>query len=288
MTRLLENVYGTKRAEGVFIRIDPEALEGLFSDFRSPMLGQCDEKTQALLFPGFTRKLRSVAISPLVLQNHLIGCLNQGSSEANHFSSESATDMLEHLSAVLAVCIDNVIAHEKLREDGLTDSLTCLANRRFFEKRLTEEVDRWVRHGKDLSCLLVDVDLFKQVNDQCGHQTGDEVLKKLARVFGNDLRASDVLARYGGEEFVLLLPETPRNQAHEIAERLRLRVEEMDLCRIRKEGVPVTVSVGVSTLESAEKRMTPVEACGWLLSQADSALYRAKEEGRNRVLIAGC
>ncbi|MDH5648593.1 MAG: DUF484 family protein, partial [Gammaproteobacteria bacterium] len=180
MTRLLEKGRSnTPQQYPDFVRITPEALDELFSHFTRPMLGRCNGAMQQLLFPNYNDTLGSVAIAPLILQDRLIGCLNQGSKHPNHFSADAQTDFLEHLAAVTAVCIDNAVNHERLREDGLTDPLTGLANRRFFERRLGEEVKRWMRHSKDLSCLMVDIDLFKKINDTYGHQHGDYVLQEV-------------------------------------------------------------------------------------------------------------
>jgi len=282
ITRLLTQ--GGKQApHPAFVRLEPDDLSILFSNFNRPMLGICDDTLQNTFFPKFEGTLNSAAISPLIVQDRLIGSLNQGSCKTNRFSSSSATDMLQHLTAVTAVTVDNVLVHERLREDGLTDPLTGLSNRRFFERRLKEEVKRWYRNNGALSCMIVDIDFFKKVNDQYGHQVGDDVLKVVSTELGSDLRASDVLARYGGEEFVLLLPETDASHTVEIAERLRERIANK---QDWQSSVPVTItiSIGVSTLTAANLDQT--QACNWLVRQADTALYKAKNRGRNCVVQA--
>ena len=285
LSRLIHAQTGAERCPG-FVRLSPADLEAYFSVFDRPMLGHCTPGMQALLFPDFSKPLASVAVTPMVLQNQVIGCLAQGSTRPGHFAADRATDMLEHLAAVIALCTDNVVNHERLREDGLTDPLTGLANRRFFERRLFEEVERWYRHGSALSCLLCDIDHFKQVNDRYGHQAGDRVLQKVAQVLGGDLRGSDVLARYGGEEFVLLLPDASMTRAGEIAERLRQRVAALQPGITDGKQIDVTISIGVAGLGS-ELKLDQEEARNWLLQQADRALYRAKTEGRNRFRVAG-
>lgn len=282
ITRLLTQG-GRREAHPSFVRLEPDDLECLFSNFNRPMLGVCDDTLQQTFFPNFNGTLNSVAISPLIVQDKLIGTLNQGSCKVDRFSASSSTDMLEHLTAVTAVTVDNVLIHERLREDGLTDSLTGLSNRRFFERRLKEEVKRWYRNDTALSCMLVDIDFFKNVNDQYGHQVGDTVLKKVSNLLGSDLRASDVLARYGGEEFVLLLPETDGSHAIEIAERLRECIEKQEKWGA-SESISITISIGVSTL--MEAKFSQDQACNWLVRQADTALYKAKHRGRNRVVQA--
>ena len=250
-----------------------------------PLLGAADPDSQQKLFPHTTQRLQSMAIAPLVLRGERVGSLNQGSADPRHFAPDAATDLLEHLAAVAAICIDNSVNRARLRRDGLTDVLTQVANRRFFDRRLREEVSQWLRRGGELSCLLVDLDCFKQVNDQHGHQAGDLVLKEAARALSMGLRASDVLARYGGEEFVLLLPATGTQRAAEIAERLRAAVASLAITPTRGVSLRVTASFGLANL-AADQRATLEDPGLWLLRQADQALYAAKARGRNCVVAA--
>jgi diguanylate cyclase (GGDEF)-like protein len=237
-----------------------------------------------LLFPSYTTPLGSVAIAPLMLHGRMIGVFNQGSVAQQHFMPAFATDLLEHLAAVTAMCIDNAVNRERLRRDGLTDGLTGVANRRFFERRLREEVSIWERHRHTLACLLVDLDHFKQVNDRHGHLTGDRALTLVAGALGEGLRASDVLARYGGEEFVLLLPGTVAEQAVEVAQRLRANVAGLSLRGADNVRMQLTVSIGLACL--APDTAPSADPAHWLVQQADSALYLAKTSGRNQVVMA--
>jgi len=249
-------------------------------------LGPADAVTQKKLFPNTDGRLKSMAIAPLVLRGVQVGSLNQGSADPGHFAPDAATDLLEHLAAVTAICIDNSVNRARLRRDGLTDTLTQVANRRFFDRRLREEVSQWLRRGGELSCLLVDLDHFKQINDQHGHLVGDLVLQEAARALSKGLRASDVLARYGGEEFVLLLPSTESQRAAEIAERLRTAIESLALTATRGVKLRVTASFGLARL-AVDQRASLEDPGLWLLRQADQALYAAKARGRNCVVIAG-
>lgn len=272
-------------AAAVFVPVQPADLQRLFPNPPRPRLGRCDASTQALLFSDCPHRLGSMALVPLMLRGELVGCFNQASRHPTHYDPATATDFLEHLAAITALCIDNVINRERLKLDGLTDALTGIANRRFFERRLREELLRWRRRGGTLVCILVDVDHFKQVNDRYGHQAGDRVLAQVAGMLGKDLRASDVLARYGGEEFVLLLPETSERQGLRIAERLR-EVIERTRFELDTDTVPtVTVSVGLAVLDRRAPQDS-YDAGEWLLHQADAALYRAKQAGRNQVALA--
>ncbi|EMG38059.1 diguanylate cyclase (GGDEF) domain-containing protein [Desulfocurvibacter africanus PCS] len=156
-----------------------------------------------------------------------------------------------------------------------TDVLTGVPNRRQLMARLEEELARAMRTGQPLACALMDVDHFKRVNDTHGHQKGDTVLKALARIARETVRGYDVVGRFGGEEFLLVLPGTDSEHAVELAERVRLAVQD----RLATEtGLPsvVTISLGVATLRPGDN----VES---LVKRADDALYRAKEKGRNRV-----
>lgn len=250
-----------------------------------PRLGPLTPGLHRLLFPQSPHTLSSAAIVPLRLHGEWVGTLNQASQEAGHYAPGMATDLLEHLALVFALCVENALNRIRLQRDGLTDSLTGVANRRFFERRLQEEVSQWLRHGGYLSCLLVDIDHFKEINDRHGHPAGDRVLQQVAQALSKGLRTSDVLARHGGEEFVLLLPATDTIRAREIAERLRLEIS-----RIRPEiptpqAVTVTVSIGIAALEPAQR--SRLEDPGlWLIRCADEALYQAKAQGRNRVVVS--
>jgi two-component system cell cycle response regulator len=285
MTRLLDGGAEPELQPGCFVSIQRETLEALHPRPWRPKLGPSDERIRTQLFAGNSCAAGSVALAPLVRRGELIGSLNQGSRDPRHFVPGIATDLLEHLAAVAALCIDNAINEERLKLDGLTDSLTNVANRRFFERRLVEEVERWTRNAGPLVCMMVDVDFFKLVNDQYGHQVGDRVLRQIASLLGKELRASDVLARYGGEEFVLLLPGTTSAQGVAIAERLRANVADSTF--VIPEGVDlnVTVSVGFACLEPGME-IHSQEPAAWFLQQVDLALYQAKETGRNRAVQA--
>ena len=164
-------------------------------------------------------------------------------------------------------------ANERLRELSLTDPLTGCWNRRAFEERLASEFATCKRHGGVLSILMLDIDNFKKINDQYGHETGDQVICRVAKVLKDGARGSDMVCRYGGEEFAVLLPRTPREGAAMIAERLRAAVGA------KWDGTPVTVSIGIGNLSENCDSATVVR-------HADEALYAAKAAGKNRVALA--
>lgn len=168
---------------------------------------------------------------------------------------------------------------ERLEVLALTDPLTHTLNRRGLMQQLRAELERAARQAHPLTVLMIDLDHFKMVNDTHGHLIGDEVLRTVAAVLQREARAADIVARFGGEEFVILLPETAREGAVAVAERVRVRVAEEPLVPgPAYEWLRITVSIGVATYPSP--RVTTPED---VIALADEALYRAKAQGRNRV-----
>ena len=168
--------------------------------------------------------------------------------------------------------------HETVYKIMTTDGLTQAYNRRYFLEVIEREFYRARRTGRPLSVLMVDVDLFKKINDTYGHLAGDEVLGELCKRINGLLRRDEVLARYGGEEFVLVMSDTPLDEACEAGERLRRAVAEHPFVS-EQATINVTVSVGVASTEG-RSLVEPTE----LIEQADQRLYAAKQSGRNRVM----
>jgi len=166
---------------------------------------------------------------------------------------------------------------EALQELANRDGLTGLYNHRYFHEQLSKDLLRARRYHESLSCILLDIDHFKKFNDTHGHQTGDVVLSTLGQVIKDSIRDSDFAARYGGEEFALVLYHTDGSGAYDVAERLRQMVED---CEVHDKGnvLHVTISVGVATFPHEA-----IDDSKELIECADKALYRAKENGRNRV-----
>jgi diguanylate cyclase (GGDEF)-like protein len=174
-------------------------------------------------------------------------------------------------------------ANRMLRALSYLDGLTGIANRRHFEESLDQEWRRASRTGGPLSLLMVDIDRFKALNDECGHQYGDDCLRQVAAALSDTLkRAGDLAARYGGEEFAVVLPATEIDGASAIGEEIRARIEELAIAREPSTPGVITVSVGVATALATEGT-EPSE----LVDAADRALYQAKNDGRNRVVAAG-
>ncbi|RZA14282.1 MAG: GGDEF domain-containing protein, partial [Lysobacteraceae bacterium] len=168
--------------------------------------------------------------------------------------------------------------HEEIYQLATHDALTDLCNRRHFIELAEKEIARALRHGRPLSLCIVDVDLFKPINDRYGHISGDDVLRQLAALLGAHARDEDIAARIGGEEFALLLPECGAEDAAAFAERLREKVARTPFAP-GGEPQPITVSIGVCALKPGR------DTRPGLMAAADAALYRAKSEGRNRVCV---
>ncbi|HVO31664.1 MAG TPA: GGDEF domain-containing protein, partial [bacterium] len=170
--------------------------------------------------------------------------------------------------------------YAKMRELSATDELTRVANRRAFQERLEHELRRADRFHRNVSVLMVDIDYFKKFNDTHGHLDGDSVLSRASAIFKENVREVDLVARYGGEEFVVILPDADKAEAGAVAEKLRNRIAKTRFPKAESQpGGKLTISVGVASYPSDASDGES------LLNSADFALYRAKETGRNRVVI---
>ena len=188
--------------------------------------------------------------------------------------------LLEAVATLLALQLHNATDLVRFRRQATRDPLTGLANRGRFEEELGEERLKWDRYRRPVALMVLDLDHFKAINDTHGHPAGDAVLRQVAAILEERTRETDLVARYGGEEMVVLMPETMRTAAVEAAERVRSAIEDA-----RVEGddgtvIPVTASIGVSACPEC------VDTPGELMASADAALYRSKDEGRNRVTPA--
>ncbi|HVV44700.1 MAG TPA: GGDEF domain-containing protein [Bryobacteraceae bacterium] len=224
---------------------------------------------------------------PMMAQGETMGVLYLDSSPTRNGHSpgfkplsESESRMVRTLAEHLALAVANLKLRESLRMQSIRDPLTDLHNRRYMEESLDRELRRTSRHEQPVSVLMIDVDHFKKFNDSLGHDAGDVLLQELGRLFRAQLRADDIACRYGGEEFTLILPEAGLADAVERAEQLCRLVNSIDF-QYRGRPLPKTsISIGVATCPEHAAAREP------LLQAADRALYRAKEEGRNRVVVA--
>jgi len=175
-------------------------------------------------------------------------------------------------------------AEQQILKLANTDSLTDLYNRRFLMDRIEQNIEQCRRYDHRLGFIMLDLDHFKQINDQYGHQVGDEVLKKVAEVLRANTRKNDCASRYGGEELALVLPETNFKASIELAEKLRKMISQIEI-KAGNDVLKVSASLGVSGINgnSIEDNLASVHQ---LIKAADDALYRAKQGGRNRVCSA--
>ncbi|HYW91098.1 MAG TPA: DUF484 family protein [Gammaproteobacteria bacterium] len=254
-----------------------------------PSLGPYDPEHHAPLFPGKSLPPASVALLPMQGHGRLMGLLNLGSPDPGRFRRGAASDFLARFAAVAAMCLENGVNRQLLREVSLTDPLTQVRNRRYFDERLQEELRRASRQQGSLGCLFMDLDHFKHLNDAHGHAAGDRVLAGVARRVQSQLRASDVLARYGGEEFVALLPDADAAHTARVGERIRAAAAAESFASAADGPLYVTLSIGgAAGVPPAAATAGGERLHAWgaaLLHTADRALYEAKASGRDRMVL---
>lgn len=212
---------------------------------------------------------------PLISFGQTLGVLTLHSSKHNAFS-EMELQSLESVADICANSIQNAYYVERVKQLAYLDGLTGIFNRRFFELRISEEIERARRYATGMAVIMADIDQFKRLNDEFGHLLGDEVLRQVSSIFHQQVRKIDVVCRYGGEEFAILLTQTNAQQAFTIAEKLRRQVEHWQF-----PGVPrsITISAGVAAFPSHGRTRDEI------VRAADNGLYTAKQEGRNRVCL---
>lgn len=199
--------------------------------------------------------------------------INQLQRDAAHCAlRESQQQLLESNTALLTLNHELAEANRTISEMARRDPLTGLSNRRVLDEELYREASRANRTSRPMTAIVMDLDHFKQINDNYGHAIGDGALRAIASLLGGHVRPTDLVTRYGGEEFVLLLADTDLSHGMEVAERIRVSLTELSVpdCPVR-----LTASFGVATLQ-------PGQSASGLLRRADAALYRAKQNGRDR------
>ncbi|MFA5089720.1 MAG: GGDEF domain-containing protein [Candidatus Omnitrophota bacterium] len=187
-------------------------------------------------------------------------------------------DKFHILSQQFLLAIKRAILYKGVQELSITDSLTGMFNRRYYLERYNEEIARASKFKYNFSCLMLDIDHFKHYNDHYGHLVGDAILRELSATIKENIRQIDLLGRYGGEEFSILLTETGKEDARFVAERIRQAVESRRI-KVYDEELNVTLSIGIAAFPADGKDTQA------LIEHADSALYMAKEAGRNRVCL---
>ncbi len=207
--------------------------------------------------------------------NAIEGILLVDNSQSGRPIADKTISILSVIAHAVGIAINNSKAYSHALREAIHDDLTGLHNRRYFNERLLDEVERAKRYGGEISLLLCDIDFFKNVNDTFGHPVGDEVLIWIGKIFRNRLRNTDIVARYGGEEFMIILLNTAKDKAFDIAEDLRRTVAESPLPG--NERVKVSISIGIATLG------VDANSFDGLIRSADKTMYCAKSRGRNRV-----
>jgi diguanylate cyclase (GGDEF)-like protein len=260
------------------------ALSNDFTQLEKPWLGPFNRTVHAQICR--VREMGSVALIPLRRNDQVDGVLVFASSDPFRFNADLATDFLAHLGLVTAICLENAANRAKLLRSGLTDFLTGFHNRRYLNARLREELGRAQRFRQPIGCLMIDVDRFKPINDQYGHLAGDAVLREVAKRIDGQMRASDIGARFGGDEFSIVLPQGSLQDAERVAKRVLEAVRGTPIRIDETHSETVTLSIGVAvaepTLDSRDFKLIAER----LMADADAALYRAKQAGRNCVSVS--
>lgn len=234
-----------------------------------------NNKSEYILTPD-----KKIGIFPLISEGKLLGSIVTKSTD--NILSAKEISYLEQLTNQTATTISRANVYAEILKHATLDALTGFNNRRQLEERIKQEVSSAKRQKRNLCAIMTDVDFFKSANDTYGHAVGDLVLKTIARVIKMQLRDYDIAGRYGGEEFSIILPYTKLSEAQMVAERLRKAVEKtkIDISKVNSDvtekNIGVTISLGVAEYSTDDDENT-------LLQKADKALYKAKENGRNRV-----
>lgn len=230
-------------------------------------------------YPALAAKKGSFLCLPLISDtlDQPLGTINLYRKEIDGFTPQEIK-LFEKLAQQIARVLDKVLLYHQTRELSITDELTKIFNRRYFNQRFDREFQRAQRYNRPLSIIMADIDHFKNFNDAHGHLVGDEVLKGVAKALEHSLRKADIVARFGGEEFVVLLPEIDKEHAKQAAEKLRKTIESLGFPGAHTQRLgSITISLGLAAYP--EDAVSGEE----LLEVADKTLYLAKSLGRNRV-----
>ncbi len=239
-----------------------------------------EQDARFLHYKSARRQAGSFLAVPLRAKGRMLGVMNLSRVRVDAFTPQEIR-LTEALAAQAALSIANARLYTQTLELSYTDALTGVANRRQLFLRLEQELSRSLRFGDELSILMIDLDLFKTINDRHGHTAGDGVLRGVALLLKRNVRKVDLVARYGGEEFCLVLPRIARAEAAEVAEKLRRAVATSPVAATPTgEPLSCTISIGIATYG------TDATDLGGLIEKADAALYEAKKAGRDRVMLA--
>jgi diguanylate cyclase (GGDEF)-like protein len=257
--------------------IDPESdqLSAVLARERKPVwaasIGEQDHFSKLK-----NLSVQSFVFLPFLVQDRVIGFLSSFSTSDKFIDQEEFSNFQVFCNQI-SIGLQKSLLYEKVQKLSITDGLTKLYSHRYFKQRLEEELVLANRYSSPLSLLILDIDHFKHYNDNYGHVAGDHVLMEVSKILKEQSDMTHLAARYGGEEMVLIAPETTKEQAMELAEKIRKSVE-FNPFAVGKETTKVTVSIGVATFpQDAQTNLD-------LISKADKALYAAKNRGRNRIV----
>ncbi len=221
------------------------------------------------------RAVRSLISAPLISENKLRGILRLDNTSQKVYDSDDLR-LLDIISNLSAVAIQNTLLYQELEKLAITDGLTGLLVHRYFQERFEEEISRALWTNSQFAFLMIDIDNFKSYNDRYGHIAGDIVLKKIAKLISSGVNPGDIVARYGGEEFGVLLVNTHKSDALKIAQAIREKIEKEEFI-LRRQVSEVRISGGIAFFPEQGKTKEN------LIQRADQALYKAKREGKNRI-----
>jgi len=254
--------------------IDRERLKEEATPLAGNPLGDALRSRKAVLI---NTQWQTAAYVPLIAQHVAVGVMRlEDPRDGGSFSGDDAA-LFQSLGLQIAIAIRNA----QLYAMAVTDGLTGLYVRRYFDLRLEEEFEQAKRYGRTFAILLFDIDHFKKFNDLHGHLTGDMVLKQFAELLAANTRRSDICCRYGGEEMAVILPETGLNEASLLASKLCARIRAYAFTGMSDTALSVTASIGVAAYDGERA------SASQMVEAADEALYEAKRLGRNRVELAG-
>ena len=291
-------VYNAEKNEwgSLYIRRDGKRLEnfilktnqgfgGFVINHRQPLFLADKQAVEAFIHQSglvdYQHKPCSLMMVPLIFSNKVIGVFGvQHDTVENAFNHEDFT-LFNNIGVQVAIWIENARLFSEMEKLAITDNLTGINNRRQLFVLAQQELDRAIRYDHDLSIIMIDLDHFKDINDQFGHPVGDEILCSFSQLCLQNLRIVDTIGRYGGEEFLIVMPETGEEETYEAALRLLKQIELMNIT-VKNQTVSVTASMGIASLGKGSKEIRKITLDN-LIHEADEALYKAKKAGRNQV-----
>jgi len=260
----MQQLYGARPQVELIISEDPRALRAI---------ANVDSGQSAILLP-------------LVREGILVGSFHWVSEEADAFNSSTELDFLNHLAAIIAICLENCVNSERLSQLSLLDPLTRLSNGRAFEMELRKEVARAHRNEKPLTLMMLEVDDYQSISDNYGHLSSDFTVRAVGQAIGRSLRRTDHLARIAGAHYALLLPGCGESKAQEIAERMRSDTEFMEIDDGRGANLFASLSIGLTCWSPHNYPAINMEQLAERIkNNAEKALDRAKSQGGNRVSL---